>query len=62
MVRHVDEMLRVEDAGLPEVGFVDRALAGDHLGMKEFDPFAVGGLGDLTGITAVAREEVEVLS
>src|SRR5882762_2803536 len=36
-------------------------FAGDELGMEELDPLAVGGLGNLTGIAAVAGEEVEVL-
>ena len=52
----------MEDAGLPEGGFVERAFAdGEHVRVEELDPFAVGGLGDLAGIAAVAGEEVEVL-
>ncbi len=36
-------------------------VAGDHLGVEEFDPLAVWSLGDLAGVSAVAGEEVEVL-
>ena len=62
VVGHVDEVLGFEDAGLAEVGAVEGAFAlRDHLGVEELDPFAVGGLGYLAGVAAVAGEEVEVL-
>src|SRR5882757_388169 len=58
---HVDETLGLEDAGLPEGGLVECTVAGgEHVWVEEFDPFSVGGFGDLTGIAAVAGEEVEV--
>ncbi len=52
-------MFRVEDAGVDEIG---RVLAGIafNLGMEKFNPFAVLGFGDLTGIAAVAAEEVGI--
>jgi hypothetical protein len=46
---------------LPEGGFVECAVAGgEHVEVEEFDPFAVGRFGNLTGIPAVAGEEIEV--
>src|SRR5260370_5436660 len=61
VVGHVDETLGLEDAGLPEAGFVEGAVAGgEHVRVEELDPFAVGGFGDLAGIAAVAGEEIEI--
>src|SRR5258707_279648 len=53
VVRHVDEVLGLEEAWLPEGGFVERAFCiADHRWVKELDPFAVRGLGDLAGVAA----------
>ena len=61
VVRHVDEVLGLEDSGLPEGGFVERALrVADHVRVEELDPLAVRCVGDLAGVAAVAGEEVEV--
>ena len=61
VVGHVDKMLGFEDSGLPERRFVECAFAdGDHMGVEEFDPFAVRCSGDLAGVAAVAGEEVEI--
>src|SRR6202042_3779492 len=60
VVGHVDEALGLEDAGLPEVWIVECAVGWEHVRVEELDPFAVGSLGDLAGISAVAGEEVEV--
>jgi len=58
---HVDEAVGLEDTGLPEGGLVECAVAvGEHVWVEEFDPFAVGGFGDLVGIAIVAGEEVEI--
>ncbi len=47
--------------GCQKSGSLRAPVAGDHLGVEELDPLAVGGLGDLAGVAAVAGEEVEVL-
>jgi hypothetical protein len=56
VVGHVDEVFGLEDAGLPEGGLVEGALGGEHVWVEELDPFAVGRLGYLAGIAAVAGE------
>ena len=48
--------------GWKKLGVVEGAfVAADHLGMEELDPLAVGSLGYLAGVAAVAGEHVEVL-
>src|SRR5579875_897151 len=53
-------MFGVKDAGLPEGRIVERSLAGNHLWMEQFDPFAIRCFGHLTGVAAIAAEQVEV--
>ena len=61
VVGHVDEMFGLEDAGLPKGGLVECALCvANCLRVKKFDPFAVGRLGYLAGVAAVAGEEIEI--
>jgi len=55
---HVDETLGLEDAGLPEGGLVECAVAGgEHVWVEEFDPLSVGRFGPPGRIAAVAGEE-----
>src|ERR1035438_7945211 len=53
----------MEDSRLPEAGIIEgprRSL--EQLGIEEFDPLAIGSLGHLAGISAVAGEESFSLS
>src|SRR5208282_204377 len=60
--RHVDEVLGVEDTGLPKIRAVER-VRGDReqMRMEKLDPFAIFGARHLSRIAAVVAEDVEIL-
>src|SRR5450759_5619544 len=60
VLRHIDQLLSAEHAGLHEFLLVELALELDGFRTEEIDPLPVFGLGHLPGVAAIAREQFAV--
>jgi hypothetical protein len=60
LLRHVDEVTCLHEAGLDEAGLVDFGWDGAFVWFEEFDPLAVFGFGDLGIVAAVAAKDLVV--
>src|SRR6266852_1546908 len=62
VLRHVDQLLCAEHAGLDEIFLVQLALKLDGIRTEEIDPLSIPCLRHLAGVAAIAAEQFAVSS